>query len=52
MFPTSKIAKGILRFWIDLVPLDMVPLYREFDIADKPPSNFEVRLIVWSVEGL
>lgn len=52
MYPTSKISRGLLRFWMDLVLPENLYLYKEFDISPKPPGNYEVRIIVWSCDGM
>lgn len=49
---TSKRPQGLIRFWLDLVPMDNISLYREFDIANKPKANYEVRIIVWNVKDM
>ena len=32
--------------------MDNISLYREFDIANKPKANYEVRIIVWNVKDM
>ena len=52
MAKQSKLAQGLIRFWVDLVPVHEVSLYREFNIGRKPQSMYEVRIIVWGCKNM
>ena len=49
---TSKLSQGDIRFWLDLVPFEMIELYKEFDITPKPKKKFQVRVIVWGCDDI
>lgn len=49
---TSNRSQGLIRFWLDLIPIDQISMYRPFDISAKENTEFEVRVIVYGVFGM
>ena len=51
--PLSKLEKGRLRLWLEVIPvanLDEVKLL--WDLTPRPPCLYELRVVVWDVEDV
>ena len=38
--------------WIDMFPIDELPLKPSIDITPQPPVDYELRVIVWNTEDV
>eukprot|EP01016_Furgasonia_blochmanni_P010684 TRINITY_DN14574_c0_g1_i1.p1 TRINITY_DN14574_c0_g1~~TRINITY_DN14574_c0_g1_i1.p1 ORF type:complete len:601 (+),score=165.02 TRINITY_DN14574_c0_g1_i1:63-1865(+) len=51
--PSSDMEQGRIRLWVEIIPQDdAVALKDIWDITDKPPSPFEIRVVVWEVDEI
>lgn len=51
--PESKLEKGRLKLWLEIIPvknIDEVNLV--WDLTPRPPCKYELRVVVWEVEGV
>jgi hypothetical protein len=46
----SKISRGQIRCWIEIIRISELQLYPLKLIAPKPPQNYEIRVIIWEVD--
>jgi len=51
MLPTSSHSQAGLYMWVDAVPKSQVR-FPVWDITKPPDEDFEVRIVVWKVEGI
>ena len=47
---STKLSQGSILLWVEIHPPNSLP--PPLDISDKPPTDFEARLIVWQTEGV
>lgn len=52
MHPSSSQSQGLLQMWLDMAPLKDEKSIPKWDITPPPPSDFEIRLVVWKAEGI
>ena len=50
MHKSTKLSQGSILLWLEMHPLNAVP--EPLDISEKPPAEFEARLIIWQTSGV
>lgn len=51
--PQSKLEKGRLKLWVEIIPVKNVEETKVlWDMTPRPPCLYELRVIVWEVEGV
>ncbi|CAG9332379.1 unnamed protein product [Blepharisma stoltei] len=48
--PSTKIIQGQIRLWLEMFSTNEAPA--PWDISPRPPTAFEVRLVVWQTKGV
>ena len=49
---TTKVPQGGVRLWLEMVPIADRASLRTRDICQRPPAEYEARMIVWGTEGV
>lgn len=44
---STKLEQGTVRCWVDVIPKKQIMHKPIWSIAQRPPAEFEARLIVW-----
>ena len=48
---STKVSQGIIKCWIEIIPTEtLIKNEIPWNISRKPPSDFEVRLVVWETK--
>lgn len=47
---STKVSQGIVKCWIEIIPSETSEGVNLWNIAPRPPSKFEVRLVVWETK--
>ena len=50
LIKSCSMPQGFLRLWVEILPL--YSQAKLWDISPRPPQKFELRLIIWSCEGV
>ena len=52
--PSSGVSQGVVKMWVEILPARCAPEDEEpiWDIAKKPPQEFEIRLVVWDTKDI
>lgn len=52
--PLSVVGRGFITLWVEIIQPSLEPekLKKVWDIKPKPPSDFEIRVIVWECEDV
>ena len=50
---STKVSQGIVKWWIEIIPTETLVLNESpWNICKRPPSKFEVRLVVWETKDV
>lgn len=49
---SSSISQGVVKLWVDIIPTAIAGEVEKFDIAKRPPEEFEVRVAVYDTEEI
>ena len=49
---TTKVPQGGVRMWLEMVPISERSALKVRDITQRPPAEYEARLIIWGTEGV
>ena len=48
----SKVARGKVELWVDIMPKALAATTPKFDIGLAPPSSFELRCVIWRARSM
>ena len=49
---SSSLSQGVIKCWVEIIPIDVNPKPIEYDISEKPDEEFEVRVCVFNAVGI
>jgi len=49
---STKVSQGIVKCWIEIIPSETIDKYTLWKVMPRPPSEFEVRLVIWETKDV
>jgi hypothetical protein len=49
---STKVSQGIIKCWIEIIPDDSLNKVPKWNITPRPPTQFQVRLVVWETKDV
>ena len=49
---STKVSQGVIKCWIEIIPADSNQNSIPWVITPRPPTDFEVRLVIWETKGV
>lgn len=49
---SSSISQGVVKLWVDIIPVSVANEVEKFDISKRPPEEFEVRCVIYDTEEI
>jgi hypothetical protein len=49
---STKVSQGVVKCWIEIISNDLVSKSLKWNITPRPPTHFQVRLVVWETKDV
>jgi len=49
---SSSLSQGVVKCWVEIIPIDMDPKPKLYDISEKPEEEFEVRICIFNAKDI